>query len=157
MSHVTAAGPHARGHRQYGAVPFMVDAAGRVRVALLTSRETRRWVIPKGWPITNLTGAEVASREAIEEAGLSGVVAASKPAGRYSYAKRLSTGETINCQVEVYLLHVQAELDAWPEMAQRVRAWFSPQIAATLVAERALAKILLGLPTNLPAVAGGGA
>ena len=33
--------------------------------------------------------------------------------------------------------------------------WFSPQIAATLVAERALAKILLGLATSLPAVTGG--
>jgi 8-oxo-dGTP pyrophosphatase MutT (NUDIX family) len=128
-----------------------------MRVALLTSRETGRWVIPKGWPIANLTGAEVASREAIEEAGLSGVVAASKPAGHYSYAKRLSTGQTINCQVDVYLLHVQVELSAWPEMAQRVRAWFSPQVAATLVAERALAKILVGLATNLPAVTGGSA
>lgn len=129
--------------------------AGRMRVALLTSRETGRWVIPKGWPIANLTGAEVASRETIEEAGLPGVVAASKPAGRYSYAKRLSTGQTINCWVDVYLLRVQAELNAWPEMAQRVRAWFSPQVAATLVAERALANILLGLATDLPAVMGG--
>jgi len=129
--------------------------AGRMRVALLTSRETGRWVIPKGWPIANLTGAEVASRETIEEAGLPGVVAASKPAGRYSYAKRLSTGQTINCWVDVYLLRVQAELNAWPEMAQRVRAWFSPQVAATLVAERALANILLGLATGLPAVMGG--
>jgi len=155
MSNSAATATHAKGHQQYGAVPFTVDAAGRVRVALLTSRETRRWVIPKGWPIANLTGAEVASREAIEEAGLSGAVAVSKPARCYTYAKRLSTGKTINCRVEVYLLHVQAELNAWPEMTQRVRAWFSPQIAATLVAERALAKILLGLATSLPAVTGG--
>ena len=155
MSNSAATATHTRGHQQYGAVPFTVDMAGRMRVALLTSRETGRWVIPKGWPIANLTGAEVASRETIEEAGLPGVVAASKPAGRYSYAKRLSTGQTINCWVDVYLLRVQAELNAWPEMAQRVRAWFSPQVAATLVAERALANILLGLATDLPAVMGG--
>jgi len=122
MSNSAATATHAKGHQQYGAVPFTVDAAGRVRVALLTSRETRRWVIPKGWPIANLTGAEVASREAIEEAGLSGAVAVSKPARCYTYAKRLSTGKTINCRVEVYLLHVQAELNAVVLSADRRHA-----------------------------------
>ena len=41
---------------------------------LLTSRETHRWVIPKGWPMKGWEPAEVASQEAYEEAGLIGQV-----------------------------------------------------------------------------------
>ena len=35
-------------HQQFAALPYVRSAAG-VLVLLVTSRETRRWVIPKGW------------------------------------------------------------------------------------------------------------
>jgi len=34
---------------QLAALPFALKE-GRSQVLLVTSRETRRWVIPKGWP-----------------------------------------------------------------------------------------------------------
>jgi 8-oxo-dGTP pyrophosphatase MutT (NUDIX family) len=133
---------------QCGAVPFMVDRSGRVRVALLTSRETQRWVIPKGWPMAKRSAAEAARREVREEAGLSGTIIDVKPVGHYVYKKRLAPNQAVTCKVAVFLLRVRRELGVWPERAQRVRAWFSPEVAATFVAEKGLAAILRGLTPN---------
>jgi hypothetical protein len=35
---------------QYGALPYRLTARSRPQFMLVTSRETRRWIIPKGWP-----------------------------------------------------------------------------------------------------------
>jgi hypothetical protein len=47
-----------RHHLQSAALPFKYGEDGWPRVMLLTSRETKRWVIPKGWP-TQRAGASV--------------------------------------------------------------------------------------------------
>ena len=39
----------------------------RKEYLLVTSRETARWIIPKGWPIRGLKSKETALREAWEE------------------------------------------------------------------------------------------
>ena len=62
---------------------------GRPEVLLLTSRETKRWIIPKGWPIRGLKPREVAARDAYEEAGLRGTISGKHPIGAYHYEKRL--------------------------------------------------------------------
>jgi 8-oxo-dGTP pyrophosphatase MutT (NUDIX family) len=87
---------------------------------------------------------QVAVREVYEEAGLIGVVSRGNPVGRYRYRKRLVTGKFVTCEVAVFLLRVRKELTDWPESDQRVRAWFSLEVAAKLVAERDLAKLILG-------------
>lgn len=48
------------------------DLARPIEVLLITSRDTGRWVIPKGWPKRRKTGYEVARLEAWEEAGVRG-------------------------------------------------------------------------------------
>jgi len=35
---------------QYAALPYRRRADARTQVMLMTSRESGRWVIPKGWP-----------------------------------------------------------------------------------------------------------
>jgi hypothetical protein len=35
----------------FAALPWRIGEDGMHQVMLLTSRETRRWVIPKGWPM----------------------------------------------------------------------------------------------------------
>jgi 8-oxo-dGTP pyrophosphatase MutT (NUDIX family) len=87
---------------------------------------------------------QAAAREAYEEAGLIGVVLRGSPVGHYRYKKRLPTGKFVTCEVAVFLLRVRRELIDWPERDQRVRAWFSLEVAAMLVAERNLAKLFLG-------------
>jgi 8-oxo-dGTP pyrophosphatase MutT (NUDIX family) len=125
---------------QVGALPWRrVD--GALQVLLVTSRETRRWVAPKGWPMPYKSDAEAAATEAWEEAGVKGLIA-SAPIGGYSYAKRLKDGSDRRCRVKVYPLEVTVMRDHWPEAAERARRWFPPAEAADLVAEPELAAIL---------------
>jgi len=127
---------------QAAALPWRRSGEGEVQVLLITSRETRRWVIPKGWPIKGLKPPQTAAREALEEAGVKGVTA--KKIGVYHYDKRLSSGQVQKVRVAVYPLRVEAELDSWPESRQRVRLWTSPEDAASLVLEPELAELLRG-------------
>ena len=111
---------------------------------LVTSRETCRWVLPKGWAEKNLSGPELAAKEAFEEAGLVGQVAA-KSIGSYAYMKRLSKGRELQCNVEVFAMHVELILGDWPERHQRERQWFTLAQAAMAVDEGDLITLLLQL------------
>ena len=125
---------------QFAALPFR-RGQGRLEIMLITSRETRRWVIPKGWPIKGLKSLEVAAREAFEEAGLEGVVR-KKKLGVFHYEKRLRSGRIQPVKVAVYALQVVQQHDEWPEKGQRDLAWASPAEAATQVDEPELRKII---------------
>ena len=111
---------------------------------LITSRETRRWVIPKGNPERGLAPHALAAKEAYEEAGLVGRVGA-EPVGRYRYAKRRRDGTAVPVEVEVFPLLVEQQLEDWPEKGQRETRWFAPGEAALLVQEGGLAELLLSL------------
>jgi 8-oxo-dGTP pyrophosphatase MutT (NUDIX family) len=130
-----------RGTTQFAALPWRISERGIRQVMLLTSRETRRWVIPKGWPMKKLKPTEVASQEAYEEAGLIGHIVSKRPIGRFHYAKRLPKGEVL-CQVRVFLFRVERQLDDWPEKSQRDSEWFDAGKAAELVEEGGLAEII---------------
>jgi len=132
-----------RSGRQFAALPFMQRERQTV-VMLVTSRETGRWVLPKGWAEKGSTGPELAAKEAFEEAGILGEVAA-EPVGTYGYTKRLTGAREVTCEVEVFPLRVDCLLDDWPERTQRKREWFTPAQAAMAVAEGDLATLLLRL------------
>lgn len=134
--------------KQCGALPFRVDDAGRIEVLLVTSRETRRWVIPKGWPIRKLRASETAAREAYEEAGLAGPVS-TEPYGVYTYEKRLKSRAFVPCAVDVYLMQVEKEQKRWPERNERERRWFDAPTAAALVDEPELSDLIADLPARL--------
>jgi uncharacterized protein len=115
-----------------------------VRVVLLTSRQTGRWVIPKGMADGRAEaggggGAGGVRRSWLDRSGL-----AWRSRWPLSLWQAASHGQTVTCDVAVFLLHVRRELIDWPESDQRVRAWFSLKVAATLVTERDLAKLILG-------------
>lgn len=114
---------------------------GVTEVLLITSRETGRWVIPKGWLQKAAAPRVVAEREAFEEAGLIGT-ASKQPVGSYHYAKRLSATKTVTCEVSVFLLDVTGQADDWPERTQRRQRWMAPEAASRLVAEAGLAALL---------------
>jgi len=128
---------------QCAALPWRRAADGAVEVLLITSRETRRWVVPKGWPMKGLTSAETAAREAFEEAGVEGVTGGKK-LGVYHYDKRLRSGRLQHVRVSVYALEVLRELDAWPEQGQREHLWTSPRDAAERVDEPDLGRLIAG-------------
>ena len=126
---------------QYGAVPYRVAEDGQLEVMLVTSRETRRWVVPKGWPIKSLKPHSSAEREAYEEAGIVGRVR-KRSIGSYTYGKRLNPETTVTCEVELFPLEVRKQLKSWPEKNQREQRWFALDEAAALVDERELGDIV---------------
>lgn len=97
--------------QQCAALPIS-QADGRLRVMMVTSRQTFRWVIPKGWTSPNLTPAQAAAREAFEEAGIIGHILGYGPVGTYQYDKRLAADRTVTCKVTVFLLSVERQLAA---------------------------------------------
>lgn len=139
---------HSALRRQCGALPFRTTPSGEVEVLLITSRETRRWVIPKGWPMKKRSLAQSAAREAYEEAGVTGEIS-KKPLGSYVYEKRLKSRDVVPCEVDVFPLRVRRQADRWPEMRERDVRWFSPGEAAGLVDEAALGALILGLPHTI--------
>lgn len=129
------------GDLQYAALPYRFAADGARLVMLLTSRETRRWVIPKGWPMPGRKPHRVAETEALEEGGVTGALS-KKSIGSYHYTKDMPDGEQRLLRVEVYPLLVTAERPTWREADERTRQWFAPEMAASLVAEGGLALII---------------
>jgi len=127
---------------QYAALCYRAQR-GKLQILMITSRDTGRWIIPKGWPMDDRSPAECAAQEAWEEAGVLGH-AAEEPEGAYSYAKALGPRTAVPCKVEVFALRVQRLARQFPEKGQRRRKWFSPQKAALKVAEPDLAQMLAG-------------
>lgn len=132
--------------QQVGALPVRWTG-DEPRVLLVTSRETQRWIIPKGWRMRGRSNAEAAAQEALEEAGVRGRVR-NKPIGRYVYAKRRPGGAE-DCKITTYLLEVTDELDAFPEMAERQRSWFTIAEAEACADDEGLRDILRTLGPRL--------
>jgi len=129
---------------QYGALPYRLSAGSRPQFMLVTSRETRRWIIPKGWPKKGKSPRHSAAREAFEEAGVVGAIAR-RPVGTFSYEKRLRNGGAVVCQVRVFPLEVRRQNKQWPEKRERVVKWLSATQAAEKVKEPKLSAIILRL------------
>ena len=126
---------------QIGAIAYSNDADSGLRVLLVTSRETGRWVIPKGWPMKSKLPHQAAAQEAFEEAGVEGHIA-KKAAGTYRYPKTLRNGDVVSCRVKVYPMKVSKLASRWPEAQERRRQWFSTEDAAAAVVEPELAQLL---------------
>ena len=130
--------------RQYAALPFRRD--GEIEVLLVSSRETRRWVLPKGWPMKGRKPHAAAKREALEEAGVVGRIAKT-PVGDYHYVKRLKNGAQQLCSVTVFPMEVDRQRKRWQEMDQRTTRWFPLQEAVEAVDEPELRRVLKAFET----------
>jgi 8-oxo-dGTP pyrophosphatase MutT (NUDIX family) len=119
-----------------------------LEILLITSRDTGRWVIPKGWPMAGKKAHTVAEREAFEEAGVSGK-ARREPLGFYTYMKGLNSGLKVNCKVQVHAVEVDDMLKSYPEKGSRTLEWVSCSEAATRVQEPELKKLLLDFEQDM--------
>jgi len=127
---------------QFGALCWRLADTG-IEVLLITSRDTGRWIIPKGWPMLGLAPEAVAAQEAWEEAGVEGEISAVR-AGRYGYYKIFAPATRIPCAVTVYGLQVRQLAESFPEAGERQRQWFPQEVAAGLVGEAELASLIAG-------------
>lgn len=132
---------------QIGAVCWRMNR-GKVEVLLISSRDTGRWVIPKGWPMDKRTDSQAAEIEAWEEAGVRGAIA-EQSLGSFGYEKVLGPKKSQACEVEVFALHVASLQDKFPERKQRRRKWFATDKAARKVNEPQLRSLLKQLPLLL--------
>lgn len=124
---------------QVAALPFR--CAPDLQILLVSSLETRRWIVPKGWPMKGRTLSEAAAQEAFEEAGVRGDIAA-QPVGVYTYDKRKKNGAVLRCDVDVFPLEVRKQAANWPEKALRTQRWCSWREAAELVDDAELADLI---------------
>lgn len=131
---------------QIAALPWRIRE-GRLEVLIITTRETRRWTIPKGWPMKGRTDPEAARIEAEQEAGVVGKTA-KKPIGRYTYWKRREARFDL-VRVVVHALEVTGSLETWKEMTQRELRWVVPKDAAIVVDEPELATLLRAFPKKV--------
>lgn len=126
---------------QFGALCLRAGLNGQLEVLLITTRQTGRWSIPKGWPIKGLAPHEVVEREAWEEAGVKGR-AKKRAFGYFSYLKTLEDGREVPAFVEVHLVDVRETKKNFPECKERKLAWMRPVEAAALVSEPELKSLL---------------
>ena len=112
-----------------------------MQILLITTRNTKRWIVPKGWPLAGCTPTECAAHEAMEEAGLVGDVLP-KALGSFIYDKRRKSGETVRCEVFVYPMEVLHQRRTWMEKTARETRWCSVEEALAHVSEPGLRRII---------------
>ncbi|GAA3705333.1 hypothetical protein GCM10022268_13690 [Sphingomonas cynarae] len=127
---------------QVGALPYRIRTDGAAEVMLITSRDTRRWVVPKGHPIRGLAPHMAAAQEAWEEAGIRGYPCAT-PLGAFDYVKRRRRGP-VDATVTVYPLAMVGQDADWPEKSERDTRWFALIDAAAAVDEPQLQALIAG-------------
>jgi 8-oxo-dGTP pyrophosphatase MutT (NUDIX family) len=125
---------------QYAALPWRW-ADEHLEILLITTLTTRRWVVPKGWPVEGCSPSERAAQEALEEAGVVGEMAQS-PLGSFRYAKRRKSGETVPCKVAVFALEVARQRRTWPEKSVRETCWCSVDEALARVTDPGLKRLI---------------
>lgn len=130
--------PH---RKQVAALCYEMTPEG-CRVLLITSRDTGRWIVPKGWPMKGKSDVQAALQEAWEEAGVRARATPDTPLGSYTYDKGLKNGESVPVRADVYAARVETLSERYPEVDQRKRAWFDIQDAAAKVDEPELQSLL---------------
>jgi 8-oxo-dGTP pyrophosphatase MutT (NUDIX family) len=127
---------------QYAALPYRFNEAGTLEILLVTTRQSKRWILPKGWPIKGLRPPRSAAREAFEEAGVTGKIGA-KSVGSFTYDKMLDEqGIAVQCEIKVYPLLVKKRSAEWPEVGQRLSQWAELEKALSLIEESGIKAIV---------------
>jgi 8-oxo-dGTP pyrophosphatase MutT (NUDIX family) len=127
----------AKTFRQYGAVPFR-RRKGTIEILLITSRRSKRWTLPKGWP--KKSPRATAKAEAFEEAGVTGKVGR-RPVGEVVYQKRKGA-RRVRCRLKIFPLAVKRRAKNWPERHQRSARWFDLRTAVKKCSNEDLRRLM---------------
>ena len=131
---------------QVAAIPFKYEPDS-LKVLLLTTRKTGKWIVPKGWPIEGLNFSQSAEQEALEEAGVKGLIS-KHPIGDFIYHKKIAPRRKVPCTVLTYGLHVTDQMSEWIEKGQREILWCSLLGAAKKVKNTGLRDIFQNISTD---------
>lgn len=114
--------------RYAGALPFRINAS-RPEFLLITTRRTKRWIVPKGHWNRRQRAYEAARQEAYEEAGIEGMIA-TQAIGVYEHR---SHKRPLVTPILIFPMHVTYRHGIWPEWNQRQYRWLPPLSAERLV------------------------
>lgn len=118
------------------------DTKAGARILLISSRDSGRWILPKGWPIDGLNAPDAALQEAWEEAGVKPANISRDPLGQYEYEKRMDGDVPVDVDVQVYRVDVDKLSDSYPEADERNRKWVTLEEAVEMVDEDSLKELL---------------
>jgi uncharacterized protein len=119
-----------------------------IRIMLVTSRQTRRWIIPKGNVDDGMTPHAAAAQEAEEEAGVRGKVSRNA-LGSFTYDKRIVGSICVTATIDVFPLAVREVMDEWKESKWRRRRWFTLDEVADAIEEQELHEIITTFAAKL--------
>lgn len=125
-------------YNQSAVIPFRFSI-NNLEVLLITSLKRKQWIIPKGIIENELSAQESASKEAYEEAGLSGKIVGDV-IGEYTYEKWGG-----KCRVRVFAFKVDRVHDTWPEVESRERKWFTIDKAIDVIGNKEVKDMLKSL------------
>jgi len=130
-------------YNQSAVIPYRMTDDGP-QILVISSLKKRRTIVPKGVKEPGLSPQASAAKEALEEAGVEGIVEGS-PLGTYIHRKWGAP-----CSVEVYTLRVTRVLPEaqWSER-HRGREWVTPEQASVRLARPALASMVITLAERL--------
>ncbi len=131
-----------RPKRQQVAALCFRETGTEKEVLLITSRDTGRWIIPKGWPMRGKNAAESAMQEAWEEAGVIKGASNDNAIGSYTYDKKLDSGWSYPVETMVYSVEVEKLAKTFPEAHERKRKWVNLADAARMLQEHELQAIV---------------
>eukprot|EP01083_Nonionella_stella_P090850 253883_1 len=100
-----------------GCVPFRVSN-GILELLVITARSRGDWIFPKGGVEKDELPKDTATRETLEEAGISGNVIASHGSFKFLSSRRKRPSKMF-----VFLLEVTEVRSEWNEMHERKRKW----------------------------------
>ncbi|MGB7287736.1 MAG: NUDIX hydrolase [Salaquimonas sp.] len=123
------------------------DGIDEPEILLITSRKTKRLIIPKGWPMAKHSARKTAKIEAYEEAGIIGKVA-KEPIGEFRSLKGLGNGFSVKTNIVVYPLKVEEQLTEYPETGQRDLLWLPVNEAAEKCQDEGLRALLRSDPVK---------
>lgn len=112
---------------EIGAFPFTIKQ-GKPMVIIITNRSGEKWILPKGQQEKELSNAQVAIEETIEEAGVVGKLVDEKC--YKDFERKRGT------LLRVYPLYISKMLREWPEQYLRKRKLVSVKQALSLVTRK---------------------
>ena len=113
----------------------------KLKILIITSRNSKRWIIPKGWIKKNLGSIRSAEAEAWEEAGVKGKCY-KNTIGFYTYQKIGKNGKGRRCTVKVFALKVREQLNDFPEKNFRTLRWITPEKSHKFIENKELVQVL---------------
>ncbi len=129
-------------YKQSAVIPYRSGVNG-LEILLISTRKGKKWTIPKGIIEQDLTEIESCLKEALEEAGVSGILLENK-IGKYSYKKWGA-----KCRVSVYGLRVDLILDNWEEDF-RERKWVEIDKIQKYIMKNDLLDIIIKVKKHVP-------